>query len=214
MNSNNLLNTCNQSKYCDKVLERTWQYELQKAIEECLPNDIFVSSEVGKMFGNDGIVDLYIQKYRWAIELLIDGDNLKKHHDRFTKGNNNNLFFKINLIFLNIILYNIFKYIDGKYWCIPISSYMIIDIRQTKKLKKIYPNTWHIIPNNNFTRFEVVTKNEYLITENFTIFTINKDNIYCKDLDNIKNKMNIFIILLVILILLIFVLAVIILFSK
>lgn len=86
IDSDNLLNSCNRSKYCDKILERAWQYELQRSISEYLPTGVYVSSEVGKMFSDDGIVDLYIREYGWAIELLVDGDKLKEHYERFKKG--------------------------------------------------------------------------------------------------------------------------------
>lgn len=57
-----------------------------KSISKFLPKDIYVSSEVGRVFCNDGLVDFYIPAYSWAIELLIGGIGLEEHYERFSKG--------------------------------------------------------------------------------------------------------------------------------
>lgn len=81
-----LLNSCTLNKYSNKLLEKAWHFELYRSICDCLPKDIYVSPEVGKAFTDNGIVDLYIPRYQWAIELLIDGKDFKKHYDRFKPG--------------------------------------------------------------------------------------------------------------------------------
>lgn len=105
INSEILFNSYNQSKYADRILESACHFELYRAICKCLPPGIHVSPHIGKVFGNDGIVDLYIAKYKWAIDLLIDGDRLGEHHNRFKTGNNylDNIFLKscISIKFLS-----------------------------------------------------------------------------------------------------------------
>lgn len=117
-------------------------------------------------------VDLYIPTYKWAIEILIDGIEIGEHYRRFKKGNFINIIFGFiiskKLINLNNIL------LDGKYSNIPINSFMLIDIRQEKKIKAknlVYKNTWHITPSKDFRAFNVVGKN---ITE-FNIFVHNNN---------------------------------------
>lgn len=87
IDSKKLINTFNLSKYGDKVLERTWQFEMYKALEKCLPGNINMSVEVGGLFTDEGIVDLYVHEYEWAIELLLDGKGMQEHHNRFQDGN-------------------------------------------------------------------------------------------------------------------------------
>ncbi|CAG8605226.1 6848_t:CDS:1 [Scutellospora calospora] len=53
----------------------------------------------------------------------------------------------------------------GKYSSIPIKSYIILDIRETRTVVKAYPNTWHITPNSDFTIFNIQEgKNSFYIT--------------------------------------------------
>lgn len=85
------------------------------------------------------------------------------------------LFLEIFIIFKVLILYlktnylfnNFFNFIDGKYSRIPIVSYMLIDIRETKKYNPIpninkYTHTWFIVPNNEYSCFEVEESNRKL----------------------------------------------------
>lgn len=67
-------------------MKKTWHSELYRSISKCLPDGVYLSTEVGKAFSDDGIVDFYISTYKWAIELLIDGVGLKEHYNRFQKG--------------------------------------------------------------------------------------------------------------------------------
>lgn len=83
INSNNIINSFHLSKKNQKVLEKAWQFELYKSLCNCLPDNVYVSPEVGSLFCDNGIVDLYIPGYEWAVELLVDGLNLKKHWERF-----------------------------------------------------------------------------------------------------------------------------------
>ncbi|CAG8490918.1 270_t:CDS:2 [Ambispora leptoticha] len=129
LNSQALTHSFCRSKDGVRLLERVWQMEFYRAIYSCLPDDMHISPDVGKIFAVDGAVDFYISEPQWAIELLIDGSDLKRHHERFQDG--------------------------GTYSSIPIKSFLLVDIRETKTLVKSYPNTWHITPNKNFTIFSV-----------------------------------------------------------
>ena len=86
INSKALTNNLGCSKDGKKLLERAWQMELYRAIYSCLPDGIYISPDVGHIFSVDGFVDFYITELQWAIELVIDGNDLKGHHDRFQKG--------------------------------------------------------------------------------------------------------------------------------
>ncbi|CAJ0842861.1 76_t:CDS:2, partial [Entrophospora sp. SA101] len=63
------------------LLERVFQMEFYRSATYVLPQDVFISVDVGAVFGNDGYVDFYIDdKKDWAIELLCDSQNIKKTH--------------------------------------------------------------------------------------------------------------------------------------
>ena len=51
-------------------------------------------------------------------------------------------------------------YLDGIYSQIPIQSYLILDFRETKTIKKLYPNTWYIKPTPDFLTLNILTKNQ------------------------------------------------------
>ncbi|CAB5291204.1 unnamed protein product [Rhizophagus irregularis] len=50
---------------------------------QVLGRDHFLSWEVGSVFGCEGKIDFYVEEFEWAIELLRDGEDMKKHKDRF-----------------------------------------------------------------------------------------------------------------------------------
>ncbi|CAG8436596.1 9373_t:CDS:2 [Diversispora eburnea] len=129
MNSKVLTHNLGRSKDGMRLLERVWQMEFYRAMYSCLPDEIHISPEVGRMFATDGIVDFYISEPQWAIELLIDDNN---------------------------ITLELASPQRGRYSSIPIKSYLILDIRETRTVQKSYPNTWHITPNEDFTTFNVL----------------------------------------------------------
>ncbi|CAJ0908723.1 9418_t:CDS:2, partial [Entrophospora sp. SA101] len=130
INSKALTHNLGRSKDGMRLLERVWQMEFYRAIYSCLPDEMHISPDVGRIFSTDGVVDFYISEPQWAIELLIDGIDMKRHHERFQDG--------------------------GRYSLIPIKSYLILDIRETRTVQKSYPNTWHITPNSDFSIFNVL----------------------------------------------------------
>ena len=69
-----------------------------RAIYSCLSDEMYISPDVGRIFAIDGVVDFHISEPQWAIELLIDGIDMKRHHERFQDGKFN--FFKSNKYFL------------------------------------------------------------------------------------------------------------------
>lgn len=79
------------------------------------------------------------------------------------------------IIILSPILYS-----DGKYSMIPIKSYLLLDIRKTKKVYPIaniekYTHTWFIVPNNEYTCFEIEEHNR-----KFKIY-VKSSNEFCDD---------------------------------
>ncbi|CAG8503595.1 7931_t:CDS:2 [Paraglomus occultum] len=72
---------------CDgRLLERIWQMEFYRSATQILPIDVYISPDVGAVFGTGGYVDFYVNDGRdWAIELLRDGEDLRSHQERFTE---------------------------------------------------------------------------------------------------------------------------------
>ncbi|KAF0443886.1 crinkler family protein [Gigaspora margarita] len=97
VNSKYLTHNLGRSKDGMRRLERVWQMELYRTIYSCLPEEMHISPDVGRIFATDG----------------------------------------------------------GKYSSIPIKSYIILDIRETRTVLKAYSNTWHITPNADFTIFNI-----------------------------------------------------------
>lgn len=56
------------------------------------------------------------------------------------------------------------------------NDYLLVDIRQTVKVKKIYPNTWHINPNEGYNIFEVKSLDKNGFEIEFTIH-VNENHI-------------------------------------
>ncbi|CAJ0834542.1 12393_t:CDS:2 [Entrophospora sp. SA101] len=83
INSKALTHNLGRSKDGMRLLERVWQMEFYRAIYSCLPDEMHISPDVGRIFSTDGVVDFYISEPQWAIELLIDGIDMKRHHERF-----------------------------------------------------------------------------------------------------------------------------------
>ncbi|CAB5379351.1 unnamed protein product [Rhizophagus irregularis] len=67
----------------ERILEQTWQKEFYRIGTQVLGRDYFLSYEVGSVFGCEGKIDFYVEEFEWAIELLRDGEDMKKHKDRF-----------------------------------------------------------------------------------------------------------------------------------
>ncbi|CAG8582870.1 11099_t:CDS:2, partial [Racocetra fulgida] len=85
MNPKILQNSKGRSKD-GRLFERVWQMEFYRASLQVLPDDIYPSVDVGKVFRSKGYVDFYINDNRnWAIELLRDGEKLDQHKERFQK---------------------------------------------------------------------------------------------------------------------------------
>jgi len=71
-----------------RLLERVWQMEFYRAATQVLPESIFISVDVGAVFGSSGFIDFYVDDARdWAIELLRDGNDVEEHCRRFEADN-------------------------------------------------------------------------------------------------------------------------------
>lgn len=158
-------------------MESIWHFELYRVLCNILPDNIYISPEVGKAFCDNGSIDLYIPFYCWGIELLVDGYGMKEHYLRFQAGNKylnsqSFLLYKdINLIFNNSDKFNI--NVGGKYSSIPIKEYLLVDIRQTVKVKKLYLNTWHVNPDESCSSFEIMRVDKNGVEVEFTIHVNN-----------------------------------------
>lgn len=102
-------------------LERVWQMEVYRASIACLPDQTYISPEIGHMYGTAGLVDFYVNdQSQWLIEIIREGDRMAKHHKRFSPG--------------------------GLYSAIPKKDYAVIDFRQeSKAVVKYYNNFWYVL---------------------------------------------------------------------
>lgn len=163
INIKNILNSDSMSKFGNRISEKAWQFELYNSINKCIPYGIYVSPEVGKIYCDSGVVDLYISAYGWAIELLVDGNRLKDHSKRFLPGNFYLIYFLSkpdDILFFNLLSLTTLP-TGGKYSDIPINSYVLVDIRQTvnkniNNNNNFYPNTWSVIPSKDLKYFDII----------------------------------------------------------
>lgn len=101
INPNNIMKSLALSKYNNKKkLESIWHFELYRVLCKILPEDVYISPEVGKVFCDNGSIDLYIPpSYCWGIELLVDGVGMKEHFMRFQSGNECFEFYRLFLLY-------------------------------------------------------------------------------------------------------------------
>ncbi|CAH1767756.1 8422_t:CDS:1, partial [Entrophospora sp. SA101] len=78
-----LINNVGQTKCEKRLLECPWQMELYRMINSCLPDEMHLLTDVGHMYKMNGLLDFYIAKMEWEIELLINGIKMKEHHQHF-----------------------------------------------------------------------------------------------------------------------------------
>jgi len=105
------------------LLERTWQMEFYRVATSCLPNNVFVSPDVGHVFGATGYLDFYVNDNKqWAIELTREGKDLDEHIERFGE--------------------------NGEYYEIPNKDWAVLDFRAAKPQEKNEGQSLvHSIPN-------------------------------------------------------------------
>ena len=115
-----------QNKGKDRPLEGVWNNELYQAMTSLLPRKNFVHSQFGREMGTMGLVDFYVNgQLKWVIEILIDGDRLKIHEDKFKP--------------------------KGLYSKIPANKIAIIDFRhESKQVKIIRENFWYLLKSSLF----------------------------------------------------------------
>ena len=106
------------------LLERHWQNEFYRAASLSLGNRYYISPDVGRVFGSSGFIDFYINgTLKWAIEITREGDKIKEHEERFTKG-----------IYKTMID-------DGN-----IVKYGIIDFRNNSmEIRNVRPDFWYVL---------------------------------------------------------------------
>jgi hypothetical protein len=76
-----------RNSYCvgtdGRFPERAWQMEFYRAATQVLPDDIFISPDVGTYWGSGGYLDFFVDNDRsWRIELLRDGQDTSSHKSR------------------------------------------------------------------------------------------------------------------------------------
>jgi hypothetical protein len=114
MSSTNLAKSVKSSDYFPK--DAVFQHEFYAALSSILPPSYFICPELSHVFPEEqqidnheniaGKVDFYINgKVRWGIELLIQGDAISEHVNRFAA--------------------------EGNYAPLCVSDYIIIDFRRT-----------------------------------------------------------------------------------
>ena len=94
--------------------ESAFQHELHKALAESLPPTFSVVSDLSRTSGpydeEDGELDFYVNNnLKYGIEVLVQGDKIGEHIDRFTPG--------------------------GMYENIPTNDRVVLDFRQSAKGK-------------------------------------------------------------------------------
>lgn len=53
-----------------------------RATASLLPEDAYLSPTAGRIFNLNAYVDFVLHPQMWALELLVDGRNLKEHEKR------------------------------------------------------------------------------------------------------------------------------------
>jgi hypothetical protein len=101
--------------------EAVFQHLLMEGLASCTPptcaicpelSDIFPVNDKGPNGRISGEIDFYLNgNYRWGIELLIKGSEVKGHMDRFSK--------------------------KGKYHALKVKDYVVIDFRPATDVEKV-----------------------------------------------------------------------------
>lgn len=82
------------------LLEIAWVMEFYRAAQNYLPSGSILSPEVGKLYSNDGVVDLYVSEKKWAIEFLVNSNQMKKYYERFKNGINISISMSFWLVYI------------------------------------------------------------------------------------------------------------------
>jgi len=69
-----------------RLMKAQWQQEFYSAGATLLPQEVYLSLEYGRELGAEGLVDFFIAKYQWMIEILRDGMDIAAHERRFKAG--------------------------------------------------------------------------------------------------------------------------------
>jgi len=117
-----------------KLLERTWQMEFYRVATSCLPNTVFVSPDVGHVFGANGFLDFYVNDDKqWAIELTREGSKLTEHIERFGDG--------------------------GEYYEIPNKDWVVLDFRSSvPRNHYLKDKVWYVVYKSDFSGATVKRK--------------------------------------------------------
>jgi len=111
------------------LAERSWQMEFYRTAYSCLPEEYFISLDVGVTFGTPGRLDFYINMgLNWAVELAAEGDDIPGHVKHFEQEN--------------------------KYKNIPHSKSIVLDFRMGTDVRNLVPGAWHLLydkPSCTFT---------------------------------------------------------------
>ncbi|CAG8456542.1 7508_t:CDS:2 [Ambispora leptoticha] len=113
-----------------RLYERAWQQEWYRAATTAIPKDREISPDVGPIFGATGFIDFYISGLEWDVEFLREGDDMKGHARRFSRG--------------------------GSYAKIPLKHWAIVDFRhQLRRLSCEQPNFWHVLCADDYTNVNI-----------------------------------------------------------
>ncbi|CAG8774817.1 9208_t:CDS:2, partial [Cetraspora pellucida] len=109
----------------------SWQMEWYRTATTVVPEGTSISADVGAVFGSAGFLNFYVNgELCWGIELIREGDRLKKHAERFEQG--------------------------GEYANIPLKDWAIIDFRHyTKQIRELKPNFWYVLYMDNYEKVTI-----------------------------------------------------------
>ena len=105
--------------------------EWYRAATTAVPDGVIISPDVGHVFGVNSFLDFYVNgELQWGVELLREGQGLRKHTLRFEK--------------------------DGQYANIPLKAWAVVDFRHiSKKVLDPAANIWYAMYNEDFNLITV-----------------------------------------------------------
>ncbi len=119
-----------------RLLERQWQMEFYRCAVQIVSHQHSISPDVGQIFNSEGFLDFYVDDtWKWGIELLREGDEMKSHSERFAPG-------------------GIYEAIAPE-----MAAWVILDFRtEEKAIRKQRKKFWHILYNDDYSAVTIINK--------------------------------------------------------
>jgi len=127
------------------LLERAWQVQFHRCMNEVIPSAQFVSADAGKIHHTEGYVDFFIDgELHWGVELIREGRDIQHHLNRFLPAPK------------NLSKEEIHKQQFARYVNLDCKSYMVIDFRKpNSNPNKKDENLWTIKYSQDFQTLTV-----------------------------------------------------------